>query len=219
MAKAPQDKSKSGDTGGAQTGKRQRSPMFYAFAMVFSILVCLLFYETVLLLAAGMLPTVVAYMVDTHPRRHATKTVAWMNLAGAMIVAFELWESGTSLSTAWDLLSDPFNWLIMLGGAGLGWVIHYAVPGLVLRYLDVDLNLRRKRLHETQEQLEKEWGKDVRANAALERLAEVEAGPAAQAGDADDESLADADGGPIEDPDDIDDARDGDPARAAGGQN
>lgn len=193
MAKAPRKTAKS-NAAGTETGAgKQRSPVFYSVIIALSAITCLLFYETVLLLAVGMLPSGVAYLIDTHPRRYATKTVAWMNLAGALIVAFELWESDTSLATTFDLLSDPVNWVIMLGGAGIGWIIHFSVPGMVLRYLDLSLDRQRNRLRETQEELEKEWGKEVRANAPLERLAEIEAGPKTAAEDPDEEFERDLD--------------------------
>jgi len=215
MAKAPQKTANSAANAPgadpAQGGGKQRSPVFYSVVIAVSAITCLLFYETVLLLAVGMLPSGVAYLIDTHPRRHATKTVAWMNLAGALIVAFELWESDTSLATTFDLLGDPVNWVIMLGGAGVGWVIHFTVPGIVLRYLDMSLDRQRKRLREQQEELEKEWGKEVRNNAPLERLAEVEAGP--KKPDPEDEEPEEGAYG-REDPDDDED--DDPPPRGAG---
>lgn len=157
--------------------KPRKSAGYYTMVIAISVLTCFLFYETVLLISVGMLPTGVAYLIDTHPRRYAAKTVAWANLAGALIVVFELWGADRSIATTLDLLTDPMNWVIMLGAAGIGWGIHFTIPGLVLRYLDLSLEMKRKTLHERQKELEKEWGTDVRANAPLDELASVEAGP------------------------------------------
>jgi len=147
-------------------------------AFFISILTCLLFYETVLLLSVAMAPTGVAYLIDTNPRRHTTKTVAWANFAGALIVTFELWGADRTLQTTIDLLSDPFNWIFMLGGAGAGWIIHFIVPGVVFRYLTISLDLRRKTLKDDLEKIEKEWGEGVRGSAPLDELASLEQGPA-----------------------------------------
>lgn len=173
--------------------KKQRSAAWYSMAFFISILTCVLFYETVLLLSVAMAPTGVAYLIDTNPRRHATKTVAWTNLAGALIVTFDLWGSDRTLATTIDLLSDPFNWVFMLGGAGAGWIIHFVVPGIVFRYLTLSLDLRRKSLKDEMEKLEKEWGEDVRGNAPLEELATLEKGPVEENGDENGENYGDDD--------------------------
>ena len=160
----------------ADAAKKKRSPGFYYMMIALSLVTCVLFYETAILITVSMLPTGVAYVIDTHPRRYATKTVAWANLAGALIVTFDLWAGDRTLATAFDLMSDPFNWVIVLGAAGVGWGIHFMVPDMVLRYLDISLDLKRKGLHERQKTLEKEWGKEVRRDSPMEDLARAEAG-------------------------------------------
>jgi hypothetical protein len=180
MAQAPKKKSAGAQKDpalGEGSGKPKRSAGFFTFVMVCSILMTVLFKETVLLLTIGMIPTGVAYLIDTHPRRHATKTVAWANLAGALIVALELWKGEISLSSAIDLLQNPVNWLIMLGSATIGWTIHWIVPLMVLRYLKMSMEMRRRSFRERQKELEKEWGTKVRSNAPLDELEELEAGP------------------------------------------
>lgn len=168
----------------------KHSVMFVLTVFVLSVMTCVLFYSTVLLLTVGMLPTGVAYMIDTHPRRYATKTVAWANLAGALVVTLDLWSADQSLSTAIDLLQDPLNWIIMLGGAGVGWIIYFIVPGVVLRYLGLSFEMRRKTLKDKMIELEKEWGEGVRHLAPLDDLEEIEAGPAPDP-DAEDELAGD----------------------------
>lgn len=184
---APAPVNRDGAQNKADAPKKKRSAGYYTIIMAFSCLICLFFYETVILLAVGMLPTGVAHLIDTHPRRYATKTVAWTNLAGALIVAFDLWGGDVSLASTFDLLRDPMNWVIMLGAAGVGWGIHFTVPGMVLRYLELSLEMRRKAIKDSQKDLEKEWGTEVRKAAPLDELAAVEAGPAS---DEDDEELA-----------------------------
>lgn len=155
--------------------KPQRSPMFYSLVVALSVGICIFFSKTVLLIGVSMLPTGVAYLIDTHPRRYTAKTVGWTNFAGAVIVAMEMWTTDGSWSSTFDVLGDPLNWVIMLGSAGVGWVLQSTVPGMVLRYLNISLEMRRRSLHERQEELEKEWGTDVRDEALLEELEEVEA--------------------------------------------
>lgn len=154
--------------------KPQRSPMFYSLVVALSVGICIFFSKTVLLIGVSMLPTGVAYLIDTHPRRYTAKTVGWTNFAGAVIVAMEMWTTDGSWTSTLDVLGDPVNWVIMLGSAGVGWVLQSTVPGMVLKYLNISLEMRRKSLHERQEEIEKEWGTDVRDEALLEELEEIE---------------------------------------------
>lgn len=155
--------------------KPRKSAGYYTLAIGLSVVTCLFFYQTVFLIGIGMLPSGVAYLIDTHPRRYATKTVAWMNLAGALIVALDLWQGDVSLDSAFALLQDPLNWIIMLGAAGVGWMIHFMVPGMVLRYLDISLAMRRRSVQDKLNKLIMEWGTDVRQSAPTEELAALEA--------------------------------------------
>jgi hypothetical protein len=154
--------------------KPQRSPMFYTMAVALSVGICIFFSKTVLLVVVSMLPTGVAYLIDTNPRRYTTKTVGWTNFAGAVIVAMEMWTTDGTWTSTFDVLTDPVNWLIMLGSAGVGWALQSTVPGMVLRYLDISLEMRRRALHERQDEIEKEWGTDVRDENLLEELEELE---------------------------------------------
>ncbi|MDF1750362.1 MAG: hypothetical protein P1V34_15955 [Alphaproteobacteria bacterium] len=182
MAQAPGKKSAGAKNNPAEAGsaKPKRSAGFVTMVMCCSIIMTVLFKETVLLLTIGMIPTGVAYLIDSNPKRYATKTVAWANLAGALIIALELWKGEISISSAIDLLQNPINWLIMLGSATIGWIINWIVPLLVLRYLGMSMEMRRRSFREKLKELEKEWGTQIRGTAPLEELAEMEAGPVAE---------------------------------------
>lgn len=155
--------------------KKRKSAGYYTLAIALSVLTCLLFYETVFLIGIGMLPSGVAHLIDTHPRRYAAKTVAWTNLAGALVIALELWGGDRSLETAFALLQDPLNWIIMLGAAAIGWIIHFVVPGMVRRYLDISLAMRKRSVQDKMNKLILEWGTDVKQAAPSEELAALEA--------------------------------------------
>lgn len=143
-------------------------------ALFIAIILVVLFFDSVILMAAGMIPTGVAYLIDRGPRKHAMRTVAWTNLAGCLVVVLDLWTGGGSIDRAIELLTDPFNWVIMFGSAGFGWVIYFTLPPIVAGYLTLSQEMKLKELAKVQKTLEKEWGKDVRKNAPLDRLEAVE---------------------------------------------
>lgn len=154
----------------AKKPAKPKSGLFYFLSLLGSFGICGLFPATTLLVAACMLPTVIMYLLDVHPRRHATKTVAWANLAGALIMAMELWSSERSLDTAFDIMVSPFTWATVLCAASIGWAIQFVVPRMVRGYLDISHKVQQKDLTGKQTALEKEWGMDVRDEAPIEEL-------------------------------------------------
>lgn len=170
-------KTKTGAGSGASStaAQKPKSGLFYFLSLLAAFAVCGLFPATTLLIAACMTPTAVVYLLDIHPRRHATKTIAWANFAGAMIVTFDLWQSERSLDTAFDIMMSPFTWATVLCAASVGWVIQFIVPRLVMGYLDISQKVQEKDLIKKQKALEKEWGTIVREEAPLEELETIRA--------------------------------------------
>ena len=114
-----------------------------------------------LLLLAGLLPTIVAVVVDRHPRRYLARTVGAMNLAGITPGAFQMWEAGISFSALQMVISSPYTWLVMYGAAGIGWVLYFCVPPVVGMVIDVKVDETRRRLEARTKVLIEEWGEEV----------------------------------------------------------
>ena len=149
---------------------KPRSGLFYFLSLLVSFGVCGLFPETALLIAGCMIPTMIVYLLDVNPRRHATKTVAWCNLAGALIIAISLWNSERSIANALEIMMSPFTWALVLCSASVGWAIQFVVPRMVRAYLDISQKVQQNDLTNRQTVLEKEWGTDVRNEAPTEEL-------------------------------------------------
>src|ERR1700722_9239182 len=66
-------------------------------------------------LAAGLVPSAVAFMVDRQPGRYLVKSVTPANLAGTLVPVLTLFRTDFSLSGAMHVLADPHNWLVMFG--------------------------------------------------------------------------------------------------------
>ncbi|WP_420549145.1 hypothetical protein [Curvivirga sp.] len=128
----------------------------------------LIFFSTAIVIAGGMIPTGVAYFVDKSEGKYATRTVGYMNIAGAIYVCMDMWSSGdNTVERALTLLSDPLNWLIMFGTAGAGWIIYFMLPPVVFSYLHAYSLIRNKKIKEQQDALVKEWGEVVRETAPM----------------------------------------------------
>ena len=122
-------------------------------------------YPTLMVACGGMLPTLVAFIVDNRKERYAARTVGYLNSAGVFIVCLEMWGGDHTWQRALDLLAQPINYLIMFGAAAVGWALYFLVPPVTNAYLSIHNDLRLKSLNSDQEKLVKEWGTGVRRNA------------------------------------------------------
>ncbi|HUB96413.1 MAG TPA: hypothetical protein VL993_10870 [Stellaceae bacterium] len=114
-----------------------------------------------MILLAGLVPTAVAALIDRHPGRYLIRTVAPVNLAGTVLPALTLFETGFGLSGGLHVLADPRNWLVMYGAAAVGWGLHWAMPQIARVVLDVMASQAEQRLRRRADQLVAEWGADV----------------------------------------------------------
>lgn len=122
-------------------------------------------YPTLMVAIGGMLPTLVAFIVDNRPERFAARTVGYLNLSGVFIVCLDMWSGDHTWQAALELLYEPINWLIMFGTAALGWLLYFILPPISAAYLTVSNDLKMKSLVSDQDKLTKEWGNGVSRNA------------------------------------------------------
>ena len=134
---------------------------------LFIVFLLLLIFSlpTVLLLLFGMLPDIVAYIID--PSKHKTSTicVGAMNFAGVFPYLLGLWTGIHSIDVALGILTDVFALMVMYSAATAGWMVFVAVPPVVGVLLNVMDGRRIEALRARQKRTLKEWGKDVAETA------------------------------------------------------
>ena len=121
----------------------------------------LLLLPTTLLLAVGMVPTLVALIVDRSREKLVVLVVGSLNFTGIMPSAMTLWQNDHTLAAALRILGDPVNWLLMYGAAGLGWLIYFSVPPLVAELASLHYQREIERHKQRQAALVKEWGQEI----------------------------------------------------------
>jgi hypothetical protein len=125
-------------------------------------------FPTMILLAVGMVPTVVAYIVDLSPGRYLCRCVASLNFAGVFPYIMKLWTSGHSTAGAFKIAADPYAWLVMFAAAGLGWLMFTGVPGVAAAVQSFNAKRTVESLKDRQRALVEEWGKGVTGVRASE---------------------------------------------------
>jgi hypothetical protein len=121
----------------------------------------LVLLPTTVVLLAGMIPTLVAWIIDREEEKYAPITVGVMNLCGVLPGLLDLWKSGHRLGVATDLLMDPFTLLWAFGAASVGWAIHLGIPPLVGLWHAWRTKTRIDELEDRKSRLVAEWGREI----------------------------------------------------------
>lgn len=129
--------------------------------IVLGVLIMAVGIPTLMILAVGMLPTVVALIVDRTPQKYAPFCVGGMNFCGVFPSLLTLWTTTHSFSRSLDILADPFALLVMYGAAGCGWALYLAVPPVVSTFVTVIAQRRSAQLRAIQKRLIDEWSDNV----------------------------------------------------------
>jgi hypothetical protein len=114
-----------------------------------------------ILLLSGLVPTMVATVVDRYRAKYLTRTVGFMNLAGLTPLVVHLWSNGLTMDGVALILSRPINWLMMYGAAGIGWVLFLGMPSLARVFVDIRADQLQRELKARANQLVEEWGDEV----------------------------------------------------------
>jgi len=177
MVKAPRVIKKGQPKGGGGT-------MVLGFLALFAAMILLLVsMASLVLVVFGLLPTIVAVLVDRSAQRFAFLSVFAMNFAGIFPHLLDLWMGSNSMSVAIDTLTDVFSLFTMYSSAALGWVLFAVTPPIVTTVMTFIAQRRISLLRGAQKKLLAEWGDDVSRPepGAAESSEEIE--PSAPAGE------------------------------------
>lgn len=116
---------------------------------------------TCVLLAFGMVPSIVAYVAERGKRPMLAFTIAPLNLAGLMPYLLELWTGHDQMPTVVHLLTNVYVWLVIYLSAGAGWLVFMAMPQVVTFVLQRSLDGRKAELKALLNKLRADWGAAV----------------------------------------------------------
>lgn len=133
-----------------------------------ALVVLVLAPPTFVLVAAGMLPTIVAVITDRTPRKSAALCVGGLNLSGVAPYVVFLWQGPNGLNAALATLTDVYAWLMMYSAAALGWLLYLGLPSVLGAGFRMHADHRIRELEATQARLKDVWGEEI-AEAAAKR--------------------------------------------------
>ncbi len=137
------------------------------WGLLIFMLLLIVALPTVMLLGFGMLPGLVAMIIDRTEERSATFCVGGLNFCGVFPYLMDLWFGDHSLDQAIGQLTDVFVLAVMYGGACMGWMLYLSLPPVIASFIQVMSERRLQQLRKTQRQILDEWGDEVITDADL----------------------------------------------------
>lgn len=129
--------------------------------VVFLLTMMMISLPTVIMVFLGMLPSIVAWVIDRSEGKYATFCVSGLNFSGLFPFLMDVWFINHSTDTAIRILTDVFNLVIIYGSAAFGWLLYIAVPPVITTFLSVMSQHRMTILKTTQNNIIEEWGEKV----------------------------------------------------------
>ena len=115
-------------------------------------------------LFVGMLPAMVAYLIDHDSNKYTSSTVAALNFSGVFPYAVDNYMQGSTFNIIEYKFSDPWVWLVMYGSAAIGWGIVLFSPMVASVVLGIKRAGRVMYLESAQAKYIEEWGEEVADN-------------------------------------------------------
>lgn len=116
----------------------------------------------VILMGAGLIPTFVAWLTDSHAfRDYRIRIIFAFNVAGCIPYIISINQQAGNFDLAMKVVSDFNSYLVMYGFAAVGWVIVFVAPTVAAFVLQMLAKGRLNRINQEKAKMITEWGKSV----------------------------------------------------------
>jgi hypothetical protein len=130
--------------------------------IMIGLLVLVFALPSFIIVAAGMIPTLLARALPATPgQKRGALAIAMLNFAGVLPVLAMLWSRGHNLNNAMQLLTEPLPWLLMLGAAAIAVMLQSVLPNAAISVMERAAEHRVRQLKAQQRELISEWGNAV----------------------------------------------------------
>ena len=136
--------------------------MFLLFLGGLGATVVLLNVGTLFLLLA-LMPSIMAYFVDTTPNKNAFKIMFSGNISAALPTLLPMVKGAMNMRK-FDITSamqDPMVWLFIYLGAAAGWGLIYLCKYIASFVVAMSFEYNIRSLENVQQMLIEEWGKEI----------------------------------------------------------
>lgn len=134
------------------------------------IMTGVLFVAQAVILVIGMIPTIVAAIVDRTEGRMRAMTIGAINFAGCAPFMIEIFKKGNNVETAMTYVLEPRTIVVIYFAAGMGYLIDWAMTGIVSSMMVQKAKTRLKEIQKLQKDLTDRWGMEVTGTIPLDEF-------------------------------------------------
>lgn len=153
--------------------KRRRGRSNLTWILLIATFFLVIASPTVIVLFFGLLPTLVAYIIDRSKGKAATFCVGGVNFVGVFPYIISLWTERNTVDAAMAIVSDLFVMLVMYSAAAFGWLLFLAMPTVVSSFVLVLQQRKVAQLRAEQKELIEEWGPEVAALVEMQHMDDI----------------------------------------------
>jgi len=134
-----------------------------------ALLICaIVFLPTTIVLAIGMIPTLAAILIDRSKSKFLTISVGVLNASGCLPFILHLWDIGHTIDNALIISVQARTLIIIYVIAALGYIIDFAITGIVSNILVQRGQARTKKIEKRHKELIERWGLKVNGKIPLD---------------------------------------------------
>lgn len=134
------------------------------------MMTCVLFSAVAVIMVVGMIPTIVAGIVDRTEGRVRALTIGAINFAGCAPFMIEVFKKGNNLETAITYILEPRTIVVIYFAAAMGYLIDWAMTGIVSSIMVQKTKSRLKDIQKMQKDLTDRWGMEVTGTIPLDEF-------------------------------------------------
>lgn len=134
--------------------------------IILAILAVILLPTTILIMV-GLIPSAVAFFVDSSRERLLGTTILSLNIAGVLPAVLRLWKTGHHMDNAIAIITQPSVLTMILVPSGIGWLLYIYTPQLVSKVSRKRSEMRMRHLEKMQKDLIEQWGTAVTGGVPL----------------------------------------------------
>jgi len=135
---------------------------------IVSLLAAIVFMPSAIVMLFGMMPTIISAVFDVDKRKTKALTVGPVNFVGCTYFLLYLWDTGRSIENAVLIVTNPVSVVVMWGTASIGYMIYWAMSGIVGTVVAETAKGRAVSIKKSQEKMVERWGAEVTGELELD---------------------------------------------------
>lgn len=148
--------------------RRAKGRFANRLAMLVAVILGAVFLPVTVVLLAGMLPSIVALFVDNTREKTRALTVTLLNFVACFPFVMDVAFRPQNMQTAYEVLADPTNIVIMYAGAVVGYFFDWTMAGISNVVMTTRAHTRLESIDKRQAELKRRFGVEVTGEIPLD---------------------------------------------------